>query len=311
VTKGQMLPLQDYRARIALDDGFAADAATCEQLPALIDQSVAYLEAEPYASSLPRPGTAAARDVAAARRRLRALLTVRPPAPLPDHVQGWLDAILQNERRATDTIDASATRPSSADVPGASYHPGTRIALWQGDITHLGVDAIVNAANAQMLGCFRPFHACIDNAIHSAAGPRLREDCARIMAAQGCEEATGEAKITRGYHLPSRFVLHTVGPIVRGPVTDHHRLALASCYRSCLELAADVGLIRTIAFCAISTGVFGYPKVAAAEVAVRTVGTWLNAHPGTLAKVIFNVFGDDDREAYEAVLSPEAGHVEH
>jgi O-acetyl-ADP-ribose deacetylase (regulator of RNase III) len=303
-----MLPLEDYRARITLDERFVADAATCEQVPALIDQSVAYLETEPYA--LPRPATAAARDLAGARRRLRALLTVRPPAPLPDQVQGWLDAILQNERRATDIVDAAAIPPplSSAHAPGASHHPGTRMALWQGDITHLAVDAIVNAANAQMLGCFRPFHACIDNAIHSAAGPRLRGDCAHIMAAQGCEEATGEAKITRGYHLPSRFVLHTVGPIVRGPVTDQNRLALASCYRSCLDLATEVGLIRTIAFCAISTGVFGFPKVAAAEAAVRTVGTWLNTHPhGALSKVIFNVFGDDDRDAYEAVLSSEFG----
>src|SRR5512137_655863 len=170
-----MLPLEDYRATIALDDGFVAEAATREQMPGLIDQSAAYLEGEPYSSSLPprRTGAAAARDVAGARRRLRALLTVRPPAPLPDHVQGWLDAIVQNERHATDRVDAAAIPPlSSAHAPGASHHPGTRMALWQGDITHLGVDAIVNAANAQMLGCFRPFHACIDNAIHSAAGPR-------------------------------------------------------------------------------------------------------------------------------------------
>ena len=177
------------------------------------------------------------------------------------------------------------------------------IALWHGDITRLRVDAIVNAANAQLLGCFQPFHACIDNAIHWAAGPRLREDCGRIMATQGHVEATGLAKITRGYNLPARFVVHTVGPIVHGHLTEGHRRELARCYRTCLDEAAEVGGIHTLAFCAISTGVFGFPKRPAAAVAIDAVSTWMEARPRMLSRVVFVVFSDEDRAAYTAALT--------
>jgi O-acetyl-ADP-ribose deacetylase (regulator of RNase III) len=161
---------------------------------------------------------------------------------------------------------------------------------------------IVNAANAELLGCFRPGHACIDNAIHAGAGPRLREDCARIIALQGHHEPTGYAKATRAYNLPSRYVLHTVGPIANGSVDNQHQYDLECCYRACLDVAAELQTVRSLAFCGISTGVFGYPKRPAAATAIRTVTAWLKTHPGALDLVVFNVFGDDDRRIYEDAL---------
>jgi O-acetyl-ADP-ribose deacetylase (regulator of RNase III) len=189
--------------------------------------------------------------------------------------------------------------------PGSSYGAGNQCALWRGDITTLRVDAIVNAANAKMLGCFQPFHTCIDNAIHSAAGPRLREDCHAIMQRQGCPEGTGWAKLTRAYNLPARYILHTVGPIVvkgENRVLPEHEQQLSDCYHSCLELAKRVSAIRSIAFCCISTGVFGFPQGLAARIALQTVEGWLSGNPNSLDLAVFNVFGEDDFEIYERLL---------
>jgi O-acetyl-ADP-ribose deacetylase (regulator of RNase III) len=230
-------------------------------------------------------------------------LTVRPPASLPPHVHAWLDAILQHDLRASREVGADELPSGGHEIPNTWFRPLDGIALWQGDITRLRADAIVNAANAQLLGCFQPFHACIDNAIHWAAAPKMREDCGRIMAAQGHVEATGFAKITRGYNLPARFVLHTVGPVVRGHLTEAHRRDLARCYRTCLDVAAGVGGIRTLAFCAISTGAFAFPKVPAAAVALNAVAAWMEERPRALSKVIFVVFSDEDRAAYTAGLT--------
>ncbi|HEX8870755.1 MAG TPA: macro domain-containing protein, partial [Lentzea sp.] len=176
------------------------------------------------------------------------------------------------------------------------------LAVWRGDITRLLCDAVVNAANDALLGCFQPMHPCVDNAIHTAAGPRLRSDCHRIMAAQAAPEPTGIAKITRGYHLPAPYVLHTVGPIVRGKVLPAHANALADSYRACLDLAAEFGKIRTLAFCGISTGIFGFPKLPAARIAVSAVQDWLAAHPGRFDRVVFTTFGDEDDEAYRGLV---------
>ena len=175
-----------------------------------------------------------------------------------------------------------------------------RLRLWRGDITTLAADAIVNAANAQMLGCWQPNHSCIDNAIHTFAGVQLRYECARIMEEQGHEEPTGDAKITLAYNLPAHHVLHTVGPIANGHPTQEHRAQLASCYRRCLDVAAAVGL-RSVAFCCISTGVFGYPQDEAAEVALGAVREWLDAHGGPMT-VVFNVFGARDEQIYRRIL---------
>ena len=173
--------------------------------------------------------------------------------------------------------------------------------LWQGDITTLRCDAIVNAANSGMTGCYVPNHRCIDNAIHTFAGVELRLACEELMEQQGYPEPTGRAKITPAFNLPCKYVLHTVGPIIDGRVTRQDRELLASCYRSCLELAAENGL-ESVAFCCISTGEFHFPNEQAAEIAVETVNQFMNTKT-SVEKVIFNVFKDLDREIYARLLN--------
>ena len=223
------------------------------------------------------------------RQLLRALMNVRPPRAVPRRFLEVQDAYLQAETAAKGITDAAA-------LPEAE--PG--LCLWQGDITTLRCDAIVNAANSGMTGCYVPNHRCIDNCIHTFAGMQLRQACAELMRRQGHEEPTGTAKLTPAYNLPSKYVLHTVGPIVQGPLTARHKAQLASCYRACLELAAAHGL-HSVAFCCISTGVFGYPPRAAAEVAVATVREFLQTKT-SIQKVIFNVFTTSDREIYTELL---------
>ncbi len=228
------------------------------------------------------------------RDLLRALMNVRGPAPLSPEIMRLQDEELAVQRAGKGVVTLASIPPSDDDA---------RLRVWQGDITRLEVDAIVNAANSQMLGCFVPLHRCIDNAIHSAAGMELREECDRIMREQGHDEPTGKAKITRGYNLPAKWVIHTVGPIVYGayPTPEDCRL-LADCYRNCLALA-DEKRLESIAFCCISTGEFRFPHEKAAEIAVSTVKTWLDAHPRTSVNaVVFNVFKDEDLKLYEAIV---------
>lgn len=223
------------------------------------------------------------------RRLLRSLMNVRPPAPIREDFLTVQDAYLAArlaERGVTHLSDLTPVQPG--------------LYLWQGDITTLAADAIVNAANSQLLGCFIPCHSCIDNAIHTYAGVQLRLACARLMAEQGTEEPTDSAKITPGYNLPCRRVLHTVGPIVGEVVTPSDRELLAGCYRSCLELAAANGL-RSVAFCCISTGEFHFPNELAARIATQTVRQWQRQNPERI-EVIFNVFKDCDREIYRRLL---------
>lgn len=223
------------------------------------------------------------------QRLLRSLMNVRPPVPASDEFLKVQDAYLQ-ERLA----ERGVTEPENL----TPIQPG--IYLWQGDITTLAADAIVNAANSRILGCFVPCHGCIDNAIHTYAGIQLRMECARIMAGQRKEEATGKAKITKAYNLPCRYVLHTVGPIIYGTVTKTDCELLAGCYRSCLKLAAAYGL-KSVAFCCISTGEFHFPNELAAEIAIQTVRTWQQQNSNRI-EVIFNVFKDSDYEIYKRLL---------
>ncbi|MFE7077821.1 protein-ADP-ribose hydrolase [Streptomyces sp. NPDC057620] len=302
------LELADYRAEIALDDLFPTtpDPTTPAQSADMVRSALSWLskDAATRARGL-TAGDTDQLDEATARRLLRAVLTVRPPGPLPAEVSQVLDALLSSEREAKTVTDPNRLPRIAEELAGTAtpYPSAGRMVLWQGDITALGADAIVNAANSAMLGCFVPQHPCIDNAIHSAAGPRLRDDCHTIMTRQGHAEATGTAKITRGYHLPARYVLHTVGPIVDGPPRPTHERLLTASYRACLDLAAEMGDIRTVAFCGVSTGVFGYPKQPAARTALSTVADWLEAHPGRLDRVIFNVYASDDRAAYLNALT--------
>ncbi|MGN0940163.1 MAG: protein-ADP-ribose hydrolase [Selenomonadaceae bacterium] len=231
------------------------------------------------------------RDVQSQRRLMRSLMNVRYPRSLPEALIKAQDALLAKEREEKGVVHVS-------EIPSTAT--SERIKIWQGDITRLDVDAIVNAANSAMLGCFVPCHGCIDNAIHSAAGLELREECAEIMKRQGHEEPTGRAKITAGYNLPTKHVIHTVGPIIYGVLTREDEQLLASCYRSCLELASREGL-ESITFCCISTGEFHFPNRRAAEIAVETVKKFLNENT-QIKMVVFNVFKDIDAKIYHELL---------
>lgn len=290
-----------YQVSISVPFVPAADPAPADELPQLAQAGLELLADDP---AVERLGLTPAQLLGSedARAALAALLTVRPPGPLPPEAVPVLDALLGGERVLRGSVDALALPSIASEHPRPRYPAAGRTALWEGDIRTLSADAIVNAANAELLGCFVPGHGCIDNAIHSAAGPRLRDDCEAIVAAQGSPEPVGRAKITRGYHLPARFVLHTVGPAVSARPAAEDEAALARSYRSCLDLAASVEGIRTVAFCSISTGVFGYPKEAAAPVALRAVAQWFDEHPGDLERVVFDVYGAADEAVYRTLL---------
>lgn len=233
-----------------------------------------------------------------APRILRSLMNLRMPSPVSQEFLDIQDACLKEESRRRGIVEPD-TIPTVRESCHSSHRFADRISIWQGDITRLKVDAIVNAANSQLLGCFVPCHGCIDNAIHSAAGLELREECAKIMESQQTEEPTGRAKITNAYNLPCRHVLHTVGPIIGRNLTDKDCEQLKSCYRSCMDLA-DEHHLESIAFCCISTGEFHFPNDKAAEIAVQTVETCLET--SSIRRVIFNVFKDNDFHIYESLF---------
>jgi O-acetyl-ADP-ribose deacetylase (regulator of RNase III) len=221
---------------------------------------------------------------------LRGLMNVRPAAPISPEFQQVQDDYLQEENQRRGVVSLSDLTPVQPNM----Y-------LWQGDITTLRCGAIVNAANSGMTGCYQPCHNCIDNCIHTYAGIQLRNYCNALMEAQGYPEPTGTAKLTPAFNLPCDYVIHTVGPIVQGRLTETHRKQLASCYRSCLELAA-AHQIESIAFCCISTGVFMFPNEDAAKIAVETVRNYLN-ETGSNLNVVFNVFKDEDLDIYTQLLT--------
>ena len=223
------------------------------------------------------------------KQMLRSLFNIRSPKEISDDFLAVQDEYLQEETAAKGITDLADLSPISEGI----Y-------LWQGDITTLRCDAIVNAANSGMTGCYAPCHGCIDNCIHTYAGIQLRLECAGIMRKQGHEEETGKAKITSAYNLPCKYVIHTVGPIISGSLTDTDKELLASCYRSCLELAAQNG-VKSIAFCCISTGEFHFPNDKAAEIAVQTVKDY-QEKTGSDMEVIFNVFKEIDYEIYRGLL---------
>lgn len=219
----------------------------------------------------------------------RHLCNIRPPWPVDNNFLKLQDQYLNEKCLSRGVVDASELKYSCS------------MALWQGDITRLNSDAIVNACNSALLGCFLPLHNCIDNVIHSNAGIQVRRDCHRIM--QRTYLPTGKVVVTPAYNLQSRYIFHTVGPIIRnGNLTPQHEADLSECYRSCISKGIEMSL-ETIAFCCVSTGVYGYPQDQAAKLAVSTVKAFL---PKTSnLKIIFNVFLDKDREYYERELSRE------
>ena len=231
------------------------------------------------------------------RRLLRSLMNIRMPGRLPADVIRIQDAYLR--ARATEKGIVALD-----DIPVIK----SSLSLWQGDITRLAVDAIVNAANSQMLGCFVPMHTCIDNCIHTFAGVQLRLACAEQMTGlrakygEDYEQPTAVPMLTDGYNLPAIKVIHIVGPIVEDQLTVEHERKLADCYANTLNMCLVNGL-KSVAFCCISTGVFMFPNQRAAEIAVGAVETWLREHPGQMERVIFNVFKNDDRLIYERLLT--------
>lgn len=232
------------------------------------------------------------------RHALRALMNVRMPADTDPDTLKVQDEYLTERAREKGIV-------SPDDIPRTR---DPRLSVWQGDITRLAADAIVNAANSQMLGCFIPLHTCIDNCIHTFAGVQLRSECARQMrrlrARYGpdYEQPDAVPMLTDAYNLPAKKIVHIVGPVVSGALTQAHERTLADCYRNTLDLCAENGL-KTVAFCCISTGVFHFPADRAAEIAVETVTGWLDAHGTEVEHVIFNVFGDRDRILYERLLA--------
>lgn len=229
------------------------------------------------------------KDTEEQKQLLRGLMNIRSPRDIsPDFIRVQ-DVYLQTEISEKGIIE-------SKDL----ISNGDGLVLWQGDITTLRCDAIVNAANSGMTGCYVPNHRCIDNCIHSFSGIQLRRDCFQIMKKQGFDETTGRAKITKAYNLPCKYILHTVGPIITGELTKNDCELLASCYRSCLELAADNNL-SSVAFCCISTGEFHFPNDKAAEIAVNTVQEFMKKKT-SVRKVVFNVFKDIDKEIYKKLL---------
>ena len=255
-----------------------------------------YLVEEFKADSVQYKDLQTPEDTEGKRRILRSLMNIRMPRKMDEAVLSVQDEYLQERIRENGIVEP-------ADIPIIR----DRMSIWQGDITRLAVDAIVNAANSQMLGCFVPMHTCIDNCIHTFAGVQLRAECARQMEqlksryGRDYEQPTALPMLTDAYNLPARKVIHIVGPIVQGRLTTSLENDLAACYRNTLDMCLENGL-KSVAFCCISTGVFHFPNKRAAEIAVQTVTGWLSEHPGGMERVIFNVFKDEDKAYYEQLL---------
>ncbi len=242
-------------------------------------------------------------DAEEQKNLLRALMNVRMPHSISEEFLQTQDEYLKTENESGGIVDVNDLKPCRID---------DRLYLWQGDMSKLKADAVVNPANSALLGCFQPLHSCLDNILGSAAGVELRLACydyvcekeAELGLAHGqYDEPTGQAMITPGFNLPAKYVIHTVGPIVNGPLNSEHKRLLASCYTSVLN-KADENNLESIALCCISTGVFMFPQDKAAEIAVKTVREWLEAHPDTsVKKIIFNVFKDEDFRLYDILLN--------
>ena len=260
------------------------------------DARLDYLVEEFKADSVQYKDLQTPEDTEGKRRILRSLMNIRMPRKMDEAVLAVQDEYLQERIRENGIVEL-------ADIPIIR----DRMSIWQGDITRLAVDAIVNAANSQMLGCFVPMHTCIDNCIHTFAGVQLRAECARQMEqlksryGRDYEQPTALPMLTDAYNLPARKVIHIVGPIVQGRLTTSLENDLAACYRNTLDMCLENGL-KSVAFCCISTGVFHFPNKRAAEIAVQTVTGWLSEHPGGMERVIFNVFKDEDKTYYEQLL---------
>ena len=260
------------------------------------EQRLDYLVEEFKTDSVQYKELETPKDTEGKRRILRSLMNIRMPRKMDKAVLSVQDEYLQERVRENGIVELD-------DIPMIR----DRMSIWQGDITRPAVDAIVNAANSQMLGCFVPMHTCIDNCIHTFAGVELRAECSRQMNqlrlkyGKDYEQPTAVPMLTDAYNLPAKKVIHVVGPIVRYELTPELEKDLADCYRNTLDMCLEHDL-KSVAFCCISTGVFHFPNKQAAEIAVSTVDSWLSQHPGTMERVIFNVFKDEDKTYYEELI---------
>ena len=260
------------------------------------DQRLDYLVEEFKKDSVQYKDLETPKDAEGKRCVLRSLMNIRMPKPFPEEALAVQD-------------DYLAGRAEEKGIVRLSDIPVTRgaVSIWQGDITRLAVDAIVNAANSQMLGCFVPMHICIDNSIHAFAGIQLRAECNRQMGqlrsryGQDYEQPTAVPMLTDAYNLPAKKVIHVVGPIVQYGLTPELEKDLADCYLHTLDMCVENNL-KSVAFCCISTGVFRFPNKRAARIAVSAVNSWLSQHPGAMDRAIFDVFKDEDRKYYEELV---------
>ena len=279
-----------------MDKGFSEENAAINETMTQ-DQRLQYLVEEFKADSVQYKDLETPEDAEEKRRILRSLMNIRMPKKISEEVLAVQNAYLKERASEKGVVRLDA-------IPEIRDH----LSIWQGDITRLEVDAIVNAANSQMLGCFIPMHTCIDNCIHTFAGIQLRAECNRRMNelrsryGGDYEQPTALPMLTDAYNLPAKKVIHVVGPIVQGKLTAGLEKDLADCYRNSMDLCMENGL-ESVAFCCISTGVFHFPNQRAAEIAVETVLEWLKAHDYRMERVVFNVFKDEDQEIYRRLLS--------
>lgn len=239
------------------------------------------------------------------KKMIRSLMNIRMPGRVSEELLNLQDIYLQEELGRKGIVYLEDI-PTVEEQYNHNFPHANKISLWQGDITRLKTDAIVNAANSQMLGCFVPCHKCIDNAIHSAAGIQLREECNNIMEEKSrrsgikYKEQTGTATLTKAYNLPCNYVIHTVGPVVYNRLNASLCQDLYNCYQSVLECCVS-NKITSVAFCCISTGEFHFPNDKAAEIALKAVTGFLDIHK-TFERVVFNVFKDTDKEIYKKLI---------
>ncbi len=297
-----MLPLSAYREAIHLDTPIPTPDPDPRSNADLVNLALNGLRGRAASDDDP---DRAIYSMSGLYKTLREELIERTPGLLPLDVSQAIDTLLyRHSAHLGRTTGANLMRISEM-WPSSDYSAARNVAMWRGDVRELVADAVVNAALPDLQGCHDPNHPCIDNHIQGQAGPWMRNDCAIIREMQGHDEVVGSAKLTRGYRLPARYVLHTVSPRVGTEgVTDTDRAALASCYNSCLDLALEKGDIHTVSFCALSTGANGFPFEEASRIALSTVSKWLSKHGTDVIRlVIFNIFDDHDAERYTRVVS--------
>lgn len=297
-----MLSLNEYRTAIDLDGEFIHDQHDYRSTHELLMLAFSGLDETYYSPMLADCKLLSDTEL---ERLLYVELMHRKPRPLTPQAESAIATLLQRQvGERGRSLGRNLSRISEV-VPATDYGSAGRTVIYRGDIRQLEVDAVVNAAMPSLIGCDIPLHNCIDAVLHAQAGPWMRNDCAEIMRLQGTEvEEPGNAKITRAYCLPSRYVLHTVGPHVEGGViTDREREVLRSCYTSCLDLAAEKGDIKSVSFCAISTGRNGFPIEDATHIALDAVNRWLRRHPSAIELVLFNVLNDEDLNVYINALT--------